>query len=156
MPAAQLAIAGGASLLDHDAYARDFHAAAAAHGVGDALVLTGVLPDAHMPALFRLADVLAMPSLNEGFGLVVLEALASGTPVVVPAIAPFTEYLDGTAPAQWCDPLDADSIAAALRRALASAAFDAPPALCRRFGWPASAARHAALYRAFANTPQTC
>ena len=46
-----------------------------------------------MPALYRCADVLVLPSLNEGFGLVVLEAMASGTPVVISRIAPFTEYL---------------------------------------------------------------
>ena len=46
-----------------------------------------------MPALYRLADALVFASLHEGFGLAVLEAMASGTPVVVSHIAPFTEYL---------------------------------------------------------------
>jgi hypothetical protein len=46
-----------------------------------------------------------MASTREGFGLVVLEALASGTPVVASRIAPFTEYLDDDS-ASWADPLD--------------------------------------------------
>lgn len=153
---AQLVIAGGASLLDHDAYTREFQTLAAAHGLqagpGRELVLTGPLADAEMPALFRAADALVMPSLREGFGLVVLEALASGTPVVVSRMAPFTEYL-GNADCCWADPHDAASIAHAMRSALAPAwrqALAQTPAVCRRFGWPASAARHADLYRAHA------
>ena len=146
---AQLCIAGGASLLDHDAYQRDFAAMVAASGLaqgpGQPLVLTGTVPDDEMPALFRLADVVLMPSLREGFGLVVLEGLATGRPVVVSRIAPFTEYLQG-APVHWADPLDAASIAQAMREAAAVAPF-APPPVCRSFSWAGSAQRHAALYR---------
>ncbi|RYY60467.1 MAG: MSMEG_0565 family glycosyltransferase, partial [Comamonadaceae bacterium] len=97
-PDAQLVIAGGASLLDHARYTREFKAFAQAGGIAIGpnapVLLTGPLADADMPGLYRLADAVAMPSLNEGFGLVVLEALASGTPVVVSRIAPFTEYLE--------------------------------------------------------------
>lgn len=155
-PAAQLVIVGGASLLDHDAHVRRFNASLAAHGLavgpGQAVVITGPVPDADMPALFRAADALLMPSLREGFGLVVLEALASGTPVVVSRIAPFTEYL-GENDGLWADPLDVASITRAMERALdpshARALALEVPSVCRRFSWPASAQRHAALYRAF-------
>ena len=41
-----------------------------------------------MPILYRLADTLVFPSLKEGFGLCVLEAMASGVPVVVSSIRP--------------------------------------------------------------------
>jgi glycosyltransferase-like protein len=156
LPDAQLVIAGGASLLDHDQYRRDFFQALAASGLssgpGASVVLSGPVPDADMPALFRLADALLMPSLREGFGLVVLEALASGTPVVVSNMAPFTEYLrDGEC--FWANPADADSIGAAMRLAVAptparARALAAAPQVCRRFDWAASAARHAGLYRA--------
>ncbi|WP_114811110.1 MSMEG_0565 family glycosyltransferase [Paraburkholderia kururiensis] len=155
-PAAQLVIAGGASLLDHDAYARQFAARAAACGLrigrGAAVVLTGTVDDAAMPALFRSADVVAMVSVREGFGLVVLEALASGRPVVVSRIAPFTEYLDERA-CVWANPFDAESIADALRRALhARGGIDfaqAVPALLQRFSWAASARRHVQIYEAW-------
>lgn len=158
-PDAQLVIAGGASLLDHDVYARAFDDALARSGLrtgrGEAVIITGTVPDAHMPALFRAADVLAMPSLREGFGLVVLEALASGTPVVVSRIAPFTEYLganEALSHCCWADPFDAASIADALERAIdpahAAGLSVATPAVCHRFSWTASAARHEALYRA--------
>ena len=45
-------------------------------------VLAGVIADAEMPALYRLASALVFASVREGFGLVVLEAMASGCPVI--------------------------------------------------------------------------
>ncbi len=79
-PAAQLVIAGGASVLDHKAYHRQFQAAIDQSGLpSGAVIHTGVLADADMPCLYRLADALVFASIREGFGLVVLEAMASGT-----------------------------------------------------------------------------
>ncbi|AXE92652.1 MSMEG_0565 family glycosyltransferase [Paraburkholderia terricola] len=151
---AQLVVAGGASLLDHDAYGRRFFERAAALnlalGAGCPIVVTGPLDDEVMPALLRRADVVSMVSLREGFGLVVLEALASGAPVVVSRIAPFIEYLDERV-CCWAQPDDARSIAGALCRSLdARGGIDfahAVPELLQRFSWTASARRHIALYR---------
>lgn len=154
LPDARLLIAGGASLLDHDACARRFRARAEegglAIGPGRPVQLTGPLPDEDMPGLFRLADVLALPSRSEGFGLVALEALACGTPVVVSRIPPFTEYLDEPL-CHWADPAEPASIAAALAAAFRAirgaplARLAAP--LLRRFTWEGSAAQHIAAYR---------
>jgi glycosyltransferase-like protein len=114
-PGALLVIAGGASLLDHGAYRARFAAELAASGLPDGAVrVTGPLPDRLMPALYRAATALVFPSLTEGFGLVVLEAMASGVPVIVSRIAPFTEYLRN-GDVVWCDPHDSGSIAAAMR-----------------------------------------
>src|SRR5690606_33154596 len=101
-PQAQLVITGGASLLDHDAEVQSFLSALQAYGLGPdehghlgtpPVVVTGPLPDETLPALYRRADVLAMPSVKEGFGLAVLEALACGTPAIASRIPPFTEHL---------------------------------------------------------------
>lgn len=117
-PGAQLLIAGGASLLDHSQYQAQFRQALAAADLPpQAVIVTGPLPDADFPALYRIAAALALPSVKEGFGLAVVEAMASGLPVVASRIAPFTEYL-GPGDAAWCDPLDPASIAAAMDRAL--------------------------------------
>ncbi len=157
-PAAQLVVAGGASLLDHDRYALQFEAVLATSGLGrgpgEAVVVTGPVRDADMPALYRLADVVLMASLCEGFGLVVLEALASGTPVVVSRRAPFTDYLpadERVAHACWADPESIESIAQAMARACDPAhrlsLAHATPAVCEHFSWRASAASHETLYR---------
>ncbi len=151
-PEARLIVAGGASLLPHDAEAQAFREAAAAAGLaigpGEAIVPTGPVPDDWMPALYRAADVVAMPSLVEGFGLAALEGLACGRPAVVSAIAPFTEHF-GEHDVAWADPLQPSSIATALERALQRGRHTEPPAVCRRHAWPASAARHEAIYRDF-------
>ena len=150
LPRARLVIAGGASVLDHAGEVSAFHALMAGAGLqpGTDVLLTGPVPDAQVPALYRSANVLAMPSLLEGFGLAALEALACGTRAVVSRIAPFTEHFAPHGDVHWADPMDAASIAAALREAVALGRRT-PPAVCGRFGWPASALRHAALYRSF-------
>jgi glycosyltransferase-like protein len=151
-PSSYLIIAGGASLLDHDAYQARFAQALAASSLPDGTVIrTGPLPQALMPALYRAAAALVFPSIKEGFGLVVLEAMASGVPVVTSRIAPFTEYL-GDDDVLWCDPGDAGSIAATM-----AAVLETPPrrdlvagslAVPARHDWTAVARAHLPAYEA--------
>ena len=151
-PDARLVIAGGASLLDHDAYAARFHATLQSlpEATRARVHLSGPLPDAAMPALYRRATALAMPSLREGFGLVVLEALACGTPAIVSRLRPFTDHL---APheALWADPLSVADLARTLRLSLRADArapvLEAGPAVCARFAWSRSAELHEQHYR---------
>jgi glycosyltransferase-like protein len=155
-PDAQLVVAGGASLLDHSPERLAFDARVAADalstGPGGAVVRTGPLPDAAMPSLYRLADALVFPSLREGFGLAVLEAMACGTPTIVPAIAPFTEHLE-PGDAEWVDPLDSGSIAQAMRAVLepqwADVLRSAGLERAASFGWDNCALRHIAEYTRF-------
>ncbi len=158
-PDAQLVIAGGASLLDHSGEARAFEALLDRNPAAAASVIrTGPLPDADMPALFRLADALVFPSLREGFGLVVLEAMASGTPTIVPAIAPFTEHLR-PGDCLWVDPLDPAAIAAAMTDILHPATAQRLRAAGLRraagFGWDACARRHLDAYYALLTHPRS-
>ena len=150
-PRAQLVIAGGASLLDHSGEARRFAQVAADLRFpilkGEAVVVTGPLADDELGALYRTADVIAMPSLLEGFGLAAIEGLASGAAAVVSRIAPFTEHFDES-DVSWADPMDDASIADAVIRAITRGRHDVIPAVCRRFTWSASARRHEVLYRA--------
>lgn len=50
--------------------------------IGSAVRFLGHVPDADMPDLYRAADVFAMPSTGEGFGIVYIEAMACGTPAI--------------------------------------------------------------------------
>lgn len=147
---ARLVVAGGASMLDHSSAQRAWIAAITAHGLhegaGQALLRTGPVPDAALPALMRRANVLAMPSLMEGFGLAALEALACGTPVLVSNRPPFTEHLAGEPAVAWCDPEDIASIAAGLRQAAAGPKLRGTPEVCLQHSWSRSAALHEAWY----------
>jgi glycosyltransferase-like protein len=149
-PQSRLIIAGGASLLDHDAYQVRFAGALAETNLPvDAVIRTGPLPQELMPALYRAATAFVFASLREGFGLVVLEAMASGLPVAVSRIAPFTEYL-GDDEVSWCDPLDTASIAAAMARSLDPARRIGLRArglaVAARHDWIATARAHLATY----------
>jgi glycosyltransferase-like protein len=143
-PDARLVIAGGASLLDHGRYGEAFRAEL---GERASVIITGPVDDAEMPALYRLASVLVFASVKEGFGLCVLEAMASATPVVVSRIAPFVDYLDAE-DALWCDPHDPSSIAEAVRAALRSDFCQRGPQIAKRFDWRAVAERHVPTYEA--------
>jgi glycosyltransferase-like protein len=161
-PDAKLLIVGGASLLDHSEYRQQFDAAVAdsgiLDGIGQPLMMTGPLPDVDMPILFRLADALVFPSLNEGFGLVVLEAISSGTPVIVSARPPFTEYLKFE-DCIWTNPEDSLAIATAMRVAIEEFPKERLPAIAQRltaeYSWQNSARSHLNIYHSLIKTRGT-
>ncbi len=83
----------------------------------------GYVPAADKPALYRNAAVFVWPSIYEGFGLPVLEAMACGTPVITTHTSSLPE-LTGTAALQ-VNPYDAGELKAALREILSSPALAA-------------------------------
>ena len=107
----------------------------------------GYLAEQDLPALLRGAAVVAYPSLEEGFGLPVLEALACGAPVVTTSGTVMEEVAAGAA--LLAPPGDVDRLAAALEGALDG--DDGRRSLglevAARHTWEASAEGHAAVYR---------
>lgn len=91
-------------------------AVATTAGMTHALEILGRVPDDTLIALYRAASALAYPSLYEGFGLPLLEAMACGTPVVAACSSAIPETV-GTA-ALLVDPYDEGAWAAALRHVL--------------------------------------
>jgi glycosyltransferase involved in cell wall biosynthesis len=88
----------------------------AEHGVGDRVRITGWISDEDLEGLYRLAACCAYPSLYEGFGLPVLEAMHRGVPVACSDITSLPEVAGDAA--RLFDPLDPGAIAAAVRRLL--------------------------------------
>jgi glycosyltransferase involved in cell wall biosynthesis len=83
------------------------------------VVRAGYVPERDKPTLLGGAAALVYPSLYEGFGLPVLEAMATGTPVVASDVASLPDLIDGAA--ILVDPHDADAIAEGIRRVLEDA-----------------------------------
>jgi len=107
----QLVLAGAKGWL----YAEIFDRARSL-GLGDHVVFTGYVPDADLPALLSGALAFVFPSLYEGFGLPVLEAMACGTPVICSNASSLPEV--GGDAALLVDPLDVDAWANAMQQIL--------------------------------------
>lgn len=106
------------------------------------------IADGQLPALYNLARAFVYPSLYEGFGLPVLEALACGTPVVTAAVSSLPEVAGEAA--VLVEPGSSQMIADGIRRALADEARlrAAGPGQARRFTWTAAADELLACYQA--------
>jgi glycosyltransferase involved in cell wall biosynthesis len=109
--------------------------------------LAGV-DDEQLARLYRGAACVAYVSLYEGFGLPVLEAMACAAPVVAPAGPPYSEFARGIA--FEVDPLDPDSIAQGLQRAVAGGAQPVGARRAADFTWERAVQAHVDLYRELA------
>ena len=103
----------------------------------------GVVPDAGLPQYYRGAVALAMPSLFEGFGLPVVEAMACGTPVITSTGTSLPEVAGDAA--LLVEPTNTEAIADALEKAVFDAGLRASLSergivRARRFNWDNTAA----------------
>ncbi len=129
----------------------DFSATTAALGLGDHVRFTGFVDDDDLPALYRGAALFVYPSLYEGFGLPVLEAMACGTPVITSNRSSLPEVAGDAA--LLVDPTQPEALAAAMTSLLQDG--EQRQALCarglvraREFTWDAVAEKTLAVYRA--------
>lgn len=151
-PTARWLIAGGSSIWEHDAYRREFQQrwAALSPDLRARVVLLGAVTERELTGLYGISQILLCPSLQEGFGLCVLEALAARCAVVVSAREPFTEYLDEGS-ACFVDPEHVPSISSAVARLwpgdeLRSRLRESGLSRARQFSWDNVAREHERLY----------
>jgi len=111
-PTRQLVLAGSHGWLNKPIYERAATSSAASH-----ILMPGRVPEELLPALYQHTEVFVMPSLYEGFGLPVLEAMAAGAPVVTSAVSSLPEVAGGAA--VLVDPASVTSIADGITEARA-------------------------------------
>jgi glycosyltransferase involved in cell wall biosynthesis len=111
-----LVIAGGKGWLFEPIQAQ-----VAALGLTDDVVFTGYVPAADLPALYRGATAVLQPTLYEGFGFPVLEAMACGAPVICSNSSSLPEAAGDAA--LLIPPTDAEALAAAVQRLINEPGF---------------------------------
>jgi glycosyltransferase involved in cell wall biosynthesis len=142
---------GGHSFQDHHDYRARVLERIRQLALDDALVLPGTVTDAELPSWYHAADAFVFPSVKEGFGLVVLEAMAAGLPVIASDIPVFREYLEHGRGALLVPAQDAGALAGAMLRLardadLRSALAVAGPAITGAYTWDGCASQHMAIY----------
>jgi len=123
---------------------------AKALGINDRVCWLGPLPGTDLPALYTAAEAFIFPSLYEGFGLPVIEALACGTPVACANTSSLPEVAGNAA--LLFDPTQVDAIVDALQRLLGDANLRADLrhqglTQAAKFSWSRTAQETLALYR---------
>ena len=131
-------------------FTADRRVGAAAAVLGDRVVFTGEIDDRALAGLYARATALVLPSLYEGFGLPVLEAMAVGCPVVLARTASLPEV--GGAVAQYFEPSDAESLSRLLVSIAADTSLQAELRQAGRtraaaFTWERTATQTAAILR---------
>jgi len=118
--------------------------------LGGRVRMTGFVSDDDLPLWYGAADLFVFPSLYEGFGLPVVEAMACGVPVVTSNVSSLPEVAGDAA--VLVDPRDVDAIADGLCRVLTDADLSrrlrqSGRERAARFTWEETAARTVAVYR---------
>jgi glycosyltransferase involved in cell wall biosynthesis len=155
LPAAELVVAGGPDRagLESDPEYRALRDTARRHGVADRVVFTGGVARADVPALIRSADVVVCVPWYEPFGIVPLEAMACGVPVVASAVGGLTDTVVDRATGWLVPPRDPAVLASALRGLLADPARRAAIGAAgrdraeQRYTWPRVAAQTEEIYQ---------
>ncbi|MGD0124548.1 MAG: glycosyltransferase family 1 protein [Terriglobia bacterium] len=119
-------------------------------GLAERVIFASHVPYQDLPWVYAAAETLVMPSLIEGFGLPVLEAMACGTPVVCSRAASLPEVAGDAA--EYCEPASVDDLAMAIERVLRSSQFQATLRSkglerAKLFSWEEFARRHCEVYR---------
>jgi glycogen(starch) synthase len=141
------------TIAGHGSYLPELQTQIDVEGVSELIDLPGFLRDRALLDLVQSAGCVVIPSLYEPFGVVALEALAAGSPLIVAHTGGLAELVDGTGAALTFEPGNADHLADCIERVLSDPEFAtelterAHELVKRRFAWDAIAAETAEVYR---------
>ncbi len=121
-------------------------------GVGDNVRLLGFLPEKDLPIAYAAADCSIVPTVAlEGFGLITVESLASGTPVLGTRVSATPEILEPLDPQLLFDAVSAEAFAQKIRSVLRREIVLPDREKCRsyaqRYGWPVIVPQLMAVYQ---------
>jgi glycosyltransferase involved in cell wall biosynthesis len=141
----QLVLAG-----DHEQFEESLKRRVRERGLERRVVFPGPVSEGELLALYEAARVYVFASLQEGFGLPGLEAMAAGVPVVAARAGSLPEVYEDAA--EYCDPLDVESIAGALSKVAADEVLRTRLSARGRqraagFSWTRTAEQTLAVYR---------
>lgn len=152
LPQWRLVLAGP----DGHAYAREVRGLAAALGIGSRVIIPGAVDEPTKRWLYANCGAFVFPSLSEGFGLPVVEAMSFGKPVFVSRLTSLPEI--GGPLAYYFDSFEPDSVVRTVRRGLQD--FAAHPERsgelrdhAARFSWEQAATEYWSLYREVGPAP---
>lgn len=147
----KLVIVGGQFHTHNDIEVHDI----ARELLGNEVIFTGVVPDDDLVILYNKADVFVFPSRYEGFGLVPLEAISCGTPVIASPVGSLPEVLGKAA--LWVeDPLDEQGYAEAIAQVLENPLLRTEMIQksieqAQRFSWTQTARQTINIYQSLLN-----
>jgi glycosyltransferase-like protein len=154
-PAPALVVVGGHSFQDYGAYREEALGMLPGLGLvlGRDVILQGTVSEAALQLHYRSADALAFPSVKEGWGLAVLEAMTADLPVVASDIPVLRVYLTDHRTAVLTGAGDPQSLADGMREVATDAALRARlvaagRSLAPSFSWERAAREHQRLYLA--------
>lgn len=151
-------LGGGETLFDYRDYREEFFSEMEKLEIemGEDVFILGRVPEEMIADLYNAADVFVFPSLREGWGLVVLEAMASGAPVIASNIEPLTEFMEDGKNSLLVSPMDYEALAdgiirileyGELREELIAGGTDTAV----QYGWDSVALEHLNIYRDILN-----
>lgn len=146
-------IGGGETLFDYRDYRDEFFSEVSALGLelDQDIYVLGSVPEERMGELYRAANLFIFPSVKEGWGLVALEAMGAGVPIVASGIEPMTEYLVDRENALLISPKDFESLSGSIlellqNESLRSSVIEKGIQTAAQYSWESAAKKHAAYY----------
>lgn len=147
-------LGGGETLFDYKEYRKEFFHEMEKLGLklDEDIFILGNVPEDMIVDLYKAGDVFVFPSIKEGWGLVVLEAMASGLPVIASDIEPLKEFLENGNNSLLVSPMDFKTFSEGIIRILEDDVLNKKLIFggkntAAEYSWEATAADHLEIYK---------